>query len=138
VVDSQKERRDSEPAHRDYESCEPTRKHEPQALDRCEARRAERKEHRPGCTERSGKLDRDSVQPRSSFGSSYLELAADEQGELVRELSKELLRSLLSINRLLERHGHRLVTLDSPRRRAVQVVLGAPMTPSGSGGRVIM
>ena len=78
------------------------------------------------------------MQPRSSFGSSYLELAADGQGELVRELSKELLRSLLSINRLLERHGHRLVTLDSPRRRAVQVVLGAPMTPSGSGGRVIM
>ena len=91
-----------------------------------------------GCTERGCKLDRDSMQPRSTFGSSYLELAADEQRQLMREFSEELLGSFLSINRLLERHGHRLVTLDSPRRRAVQVVLGAPMTPSGSGGRVIM
>jgi hypothetical protein len=56
----------------------------------------------------------------------------------MREFSEELLGSFLAVNRLLERHGHRLVTLDSPRRRAVQLVLGAPRTPSGSGGRVIM
>ena len=126
------------PGHRDRESCEPTRKHEAQALHRCEARRAERKEHRHRCTERSGKLDCDSIKPRSSLGCGYLELAADEQRQLMREFPEELFRSFLSINRLLERHGHRLVTLDSPRRRAVQVVLGEPMTPSGSGGRVIM
>ena len=48
-------------------------------LHRCKARRAERKEHRHGCTERGCKLDRDSVQPRSTFRSSYLELTADEQ-----------------------------------------------------------
>jgi len=41
-------------------------------------------------------------------------------------------------NRLLERHGHRLVTLDSQRRRAVQVAIGVAATSSGSGGRVIM
>ena len=79
MVDSQEERRDAEPGHRDYESCEPTRKHEAQALDRCEACRGERKEHRPGCTEGGCKLDRDSAEPRSTFGGSYLELAADEQ-----------------------------------------------------------
>ena len=67
------------PGHRDYESCEPTWKHEAQALDRCKARRAERKEHRHGCTERGCQLDRDSVQRRSTFGSSDLELAPDEQ-----------------------------------------------------------
>jgi len=61
VVDSQEERRDAEPGHRDYESCEPTWKHEAQALNRCKARGAERKEHRPGCTERGCKLDRDSI-----------------------------------------------------------------------------
>jgi len=136
VVDSQEERRDAAPDYRDRESRQPTRKHESQALHRCEARRAERKEHRHGCTERSGKLECDSMQPRSSFGRGYLELGADEQRQLVRELAEELLRSLLRVNRLLERHGYRLVTLDSPCRRAVQVVIGAPMT--SSGGRVIM
>ena len=54
-----------------------------------------------------------------------------------RRISAESSRQAPSArNRLLERHGHHLVTLDSPRRRAVQVVLGAPMT--SSGGRVIM
>jgi hypothetical protein len=138
VVDSQEERRDAAPDHRDHESSEPTRKHEAQALHRCEARRAERKEHRHRCTERSGKLDRDSMKPRFSLRCGYFELAAQEQRQLMREFPEEFLGSFLAINRLLERHRHRLVTLDSPRRRAVQVVLGAPMTPSGSGGRVIM
>ena len=54
----------------------------------------------------------------------------------MRKLPEELLRSLLRVNRLLERHGYRLVTLDSQCRRAVQLVLGAPKEPSG--GRVIM
>jgi hypothetical protein len=89
VVDSQEECRDAEPGHRDYESYEPTRKHEAQALDRCEARRAERKEHRPGCTERGCKLDCDSMKPRSSLGCGYLELAADEQRQLMREFPEE-------------------------------------------------
>jgi len=136
VIDPQEERRDAGPDRRDRESREPTRKHEAQALHRCKARRAERKEHRHGCTERSGKLDCDSMQPRPPLGRSYFELAPDEQRQLVRELPEELLRSLLRVNRLLERHGYRLVTLDSPCRRAVQVVIGAPMT--SSGGRVIM
>lgn len=77
------------------------------------------------------------MKPRSSFRRGYFQLAPDEQRQLMRELSRELLRSLLSINRLLERHGHRLVTLDSPRRRAVQVVMGEAPAMS-SGGRVIM
>ena len=76
------------------------------------------------------------MKPRSSLGRCDFELAPDEQRQLVRELSEELLRSLLWVNRLLERHGYRFVTLDSPCRRAVQVVIGAPMT--SSGGRVIM
>ena len=93
MVDSQKERRDSEPAHRDYESCEPTRKHEPQALDRCEARRAQRKEHRHRRTERSGKLDRDSMKPRFSLRCGYFELAAQEQRQVMREFPEEFLGS---------------------------------------------
>ena len=78
------------------------------------------------------------MKPRFSLRCGYFELAAQEQRQLMREFSEELFGGFLAVNRLLERHGHRLVTLDSPRRRAVQVVLGAPMTPSGSGGRVIM
>jgi hypothetical protein len=54
---------------------------------------------------------------------------------LVRELPEQLC-GLFPLDRLLERHGHCLVTLELPGRRAVQVLIGEGFI--SCGGRVIM